>query len=181
MIISSEHRGVSSEHILPTKFQPSSAAHYPLPTCPEPVCGEPVESVEGLLTTSSPASRTTAWISQILFWVLPMEYFAMAGYNKCVADPAGMLNSMKNPVRNPGGYPKTLLRHPVEGAAPSGPLAATARRPPSSDGSRIASCLTTAQARRRLLRRAAFLPRGSADGIRMIASDQRAFPPVFTG
>jgi hypothetical protein len=29
-----------------------------------------------------------------------MEYFSAAGYNKCVADPAGALPSMKNPVRN---------------------------------------------------------------------------------
>jgi hypothetical protein len=41
-----------------------------------------------------------------------------------------------------GCYPKTLLRRPVEGAAPSAPLghlAATARRPPSSDGFRKTS------------------------------------------
>jgi hypothetical protein len=42
-----------------------------------------------------------AWVSQMSFWVLPMEYFATAGYNKCAADPAGALNSMKNPGRNP--------------------------------------------------------------------------------
>jgi len=41
-----------------------------------------------------------AWISQILFWVLPMEYSTKAGYNKCIAGPAGALNSMKKPVRN---------------------------------------------------------------------------------
>ena len=29
-----------------------------------------------------------------------MEYSTMAGYNKCVTDPAGALNSMKKTVRN---------------------------------------------------------------------------------
>jgi hypothetical protein len=41
-----------------------------------------------------------AWVLQMLFWVLPMEYFAMAGYNKGAADPASTHNSMKNPGRN---------------------------------------------------------------------------------
>jgi hypothetical protein len=42
-----------------------------------------------------------AWVSQMSFCVLPMEYFAMAGYNKGAANPAGTLKSMKNPGRNP--------------------------------------------------------------------------------
>jgi hypothetical protein len=42
-----------------------------------------------------------AWVSQMSFWVLPMESFVMAGYNKGASNPAGTFNSMKNFGRNP--------------------------------------------------------------------------------